>query len=424
MLLEKIETLVWGLPLVILLIGTHIFFTIYLKFPQKNTIKGLKLIFKDRGNSKKGISSFESLMTILAATLGVGNIVGVATAITIGGIGSIFWIFVSGVFAIATKYAETFLVLKYRKKDKSGYYGGAMYVLKEKLNYKILAFIFAVFVILETLGSSMIQSNSMVSSVTSIFPINIKVIALLTTVLCAYIILGNEKRIARVSSFLVPLSSIIYISMCIYLAYIFRYNLIPSIFIIVKEALNFKAVGGGIAGIVAIKAMNLGLSKGLFSNEAGMGTSPIFNATVEGENEKEESMIAASSVFIDTVLLCVITGILMVASGLWKVTQDPMDLSISTFSMLKYGDYLITFCIAIFALATLPCIGYYLSIGVKYISNSNKSAQFIFKCIYIISVYIGCIMKTKSVWEIASIANALMIIPNLIMIYKLKKDIE
>lgn len=424
MLLEKIENIIWGPPLVIALMCTHIILTIYLKFPQKNTFKGIWLIFKNPNRSSKGISSFESLMTVLAGTLGVGNIIGVATAITIGGIGSIFWIFISGFFAIATKYAETFIVLKHRKKDENGYYGGAMYVLKDRLGLNILAITFSIFVILSTLGGSMIQSNSMVSSFVETFDINVYVLAFITTFLCAYIILGNEKRIAKVSSILVPLASAIYIVMCVVLAYIFRYNIVPSIILIVKEALNFRAIGGGVLGCVAIRAMNVGMSKGLFSNEAGMGTSPIFNATVESSDIKRESMIASSSVFIDTVLLCVITGILMVATGIWKVTQDPVNLSMSTFSVLKNGNYLITFCIAIFALATLPCLGYYLSIGAKFISKSNRSTQNIFKYIYIICIFVGCIMKTENVWQIASIANALMIIPNLIMVYKMRKEIN
>ncbi|MEG2348515.1 MAG: amino acid carrier protein [Clostridia bacterium] len=424
--LQKVESLVWSFPLVIVLMTTHIFFTFYLKCPQKYTKKGFEIIFKKNKivKEKKGISSFSSLMTILAATLGVGNIIGVASAITIGGIGSIFWIFVSGVFAIATKYAETYLVLKYRKKDKNGYYGGAMYVLKEKLGFRKLAILFSIFVVLAAFGGSMIQSNSMVQTMSKTFNINIEILAIITTIFCAYVIFGNEKRIARVSSVLVPISCIVYGFMCIALAYLFRYNLVNSIVLIVKDAINFRAVAGGIFASLAIKAMNVGLSKGLFSNEAGMGSSPIFNATVEGDNTKNESIVASTSVFIDTVILCVITGVLMVASGVWRAEKNPISLTIIVFGMIKNGNFFLTFCIGIFAIATIPCLGYYLSIAIKFLSNSNNNIKIFFEIVYIFCIYIGCVMSTKSVWAIASIANAFMVIPNLIMVYKLRSKIK
>lgn len=421
----KIEELVWSTPLVLLLILTHIFFTIKLKWPQKYTFKGLRLMFKSSDKYKKGISSFKSLMTVLAGTLGTGNIIGVAAAITIGGIGSIFWIFISGIFAIATKYAETYLVLKYRKSNKEGYYGGAMYVLRAVLNKKILAILFSIFVVFATFGmGAMIQSNAMSTSIQETFAINKYLIALVVTIICAYMVFGDEKRISNISSILVPIATVIYIIMCFYLLYMFRYNIIPSIKLIIKEAFSLRAFGGGVFSIVAIKAMNTGLSKGLFSNEAGMGSSPLFNATVNMSNLKDESIIASTSVFIDTVVLCSITGVVFVASGMWNITNDAMSLVKNTFSLIPYGNYLLTFSLVIFAVATIPCWSYYGKIGFKYLFNNSKKVEKIYKYIYVLCVYMGCVLALQLVWSISSISNALMILPNIYMIYKLKDEIE
>ncbi len=241
----KLEEFVWSIPLVILLIFTHIYFTFKLKYPQKYTLKGLKLMFTPniKGKNQKGISSFKSLMTVLAATLGTGNIIGVASAITIGGVGSIFWIFISGFFAIATKYAETFLVLKYRQNTLKGYLGGTMYVLKNRLNKKMLAILFSLFVVIASFGiGSMIQSNAMATSINETFNVNKYLLAIVITIICVYVIFGDEKRISNISSFLVPIATIVYITMCIYLLYIYRFNIIPSIKLILKEAFSFKAV--------------------------------------------------------------------------------------------------------------------------------------------------------------------------------------
>ena len=423
--ITKVEEFIWTAPLVFLLVFTHVYFTIKLKYPQKYTLKGLKLMFKPSNSSKKNISSFKSLMTILAGTLGTGNIIGVGTAILIGGIGSIFWIFISGIFAIATKYAETFLVLKYRKKEKGKFYGGTMYVLRDIMKNKFLSICFSIFVVIASFGiGAMIQSNAIKESVVETFYINKYLVAFITTILCSYIVLGDEKRIANISSILVPVASIMYLFMCIYLTIVFRKNIIPSIILIVKEGMSFRATTGGLSGVLMIRAMNAGLSKGLFSNEAGMGSSPLFNATVDGKDVKKESIIASTSVFIDTVILCTLTGIIFVASGMWKITENAISFSKITFSFVPYGDYLLAFCLSLFAISTIPCWSYYGKMGINFLFKNSKRAEKIYKYIYIISIFLGTILTLKVVWSISSIANALMILPNLYMLYKLKDKIE
>lgn len=239
----NLESLVCGIPLISILIITHIYFTLKLKFPQKYMLKGLKyMFFSDKKNSQNGISSFKSLMAVLASTLGTGNIIGVATAITIGGVGSILWIFISGVLGIATKYAETYIVLKYRKKDKNGkYYGGAMYVLRDKLKYIKLSKIFAIFLIITTFGmGAMIQSNAISTCITSNYNVNIYLIAIFIVISCGYVLLGNEKRIANVSSVLIPIATIVYLVACFVLLYQYRQNIIPSIIQIIKSRIKHK----------------------------------------------------------------------------------------------------------------------------------------------------------------------------------------
>lgn len=423
----KIENLVWSVPLLLLLFFTHIYFTIKLRFPQKNIFKGLKyMLLSDKKNDSQGVSSFKSLMTILAGTLGTGNIVGIATAITIGGIGSIFWIFVSGIFAIATKYAETYIVLKYRKKDNDNVsYGGAMYVLKDRIDKKSLAVLFSIFVVIASLGMGcMVQSNAMSSVILSSFNINKYVLALIVTVICSYAIFGDEKRISNISSIIIPIATTVYLYICFYALYIYRFNILSGIKEIFSLAFNFKSVSGGILGSVAIQAINQGLSKGIFSNEAGLGSSPMFDSTVKEKNIQKQSIISSTSVFIDTVILCTLTGVVIASSGVYKVCNEPLDVITQIFSIIPYGKYLLIFSLSAFAIATIPCWSYYGKIGIKFLFNSKTFYQKIYKIIFTACVYIGAIATIESVWSISNIANALMALPNIYMLFYLKDEIK
>lgn len=422
----SIESFVCGIPLVILLMGAHIYFTFKLKIPQKNTLKGIKYMLKgDKKNTNEGISSFKSLMTVLASTLGTGNIIGVAAAITIGGIGSIFWIFISGIFAIATKYAETYIVLKYRKKDRNGKYcGGAMYVLKDILNKPLLAKLFCIFLILTTFGmGAMIQSNAISASINANLKINTVLLGIIIVIPCVYALLGNEKRISNISSVLIPIATIIYLISCIVLMYIYRNNIISSIIKIITEAFNVKSCTGGLLASTMMKAMNTGLSKGLFTNEAGMGTSPIFDVMVNEKDIKKQSIISSTSVFIDTVLLCTMTGIVFVASGMYNITENPALIANYTYSLLPFGKYVFIFMIVVFAISTIPCSGFYGTKAVNFLFKNKKSITK-YRTIYLICVFIGAISKIELIWSISSIANALMVIPNIIMLFNLRNKIS
>lgn len=425
-ILYRIESILWGFPTIFLLIFTHIYFTIKLKFPQKNVLKGLKyVVFADKKNNSEGLSSFKSTMAVLAGTLGTGNIIGVASAVCIGGIGSIFWIFLSGVFAIATKYAETYIVLKYRKKNKKGYYGGAMYVLKERVGSDKLALMFCIFALIASLGiGCMIQSNAIAEAINESYNINKYIAAILVTVICSYAIFGSEKRISNMSSILVPVATITYITLNIVLLYMFRANILNGVIEITKAAFDFKSVVGGITGISIIQVIRTGLSKGLFSNEAGMGSSPMFDATVREKNIQKQATIASTTVFFDTVILCTLTGIVIAASGMYKYTNNPIVLINEVFSNVAYGSYMLSFTLIIFAIATIPCWAYYSTIAIKYLFKSKKIYEIAYKVIYTTCVYIGGIMALNQVWTISNIANILMIIPNIYMLFYLREEIK
>src|SRR5574344_356859 len=422
-----IESVICGFPLLVVLMSTHVFFTFKLKFPQKNILKVIYYMLKsNKANDKDGISLYKSLMSVLASTLGTGNIIGIATAITIGGIGSIFWIFISGIFAIATKYAETYIVLKYRKKDKFGkYYGGAMYVLKDRLDLKIISKLFCIFLIFTTFGmGAMIQSNAVSLCLVQSFNLNKHIVGIIIVLLCAYTLLGNERRISNISSVFIPIATVIYIISCCILMYIYRENLSCSIMYIIKEAFDFKSLTGGIFGSVGIIAMNTGISKGLFTNEAGMGTSPIFDVSLKEKDIKKQSIISETSVFLDTVLLCTLTGIVFVTTGMYNISTNSRVIAQETFSVLPLGKYIYIFMITVFAISTIPCSGFYGTKAVNFLFLNKKFYIVIYRLIFLICVFVGTITKIELVWSISAISNALMIIPNVIMIYKLKEEIK
>ena len=421
-----IEEFICGIPLISILVFTHIYFTIKLNIPQRHVFKGIKYIFLgNKKNTDEGISSFKSLMTVLAGTLGTGNIIGVAAAILIGGVGSIFWMFLSGIFAIATKYAETYIVLKYRKKKKNKYYGGAMYVIDERIGNKKIANLFATFVIITTFGmGALIQSNAISSSIVANVNVETEFIAMLVVLIAAVVLFGNEKRISNVSSFFIPIAVILYLICSFMLLIIYRNNILDSIIYIMKEAFNFRSATGGVLSSVAIYAMSSGLSKGLFTNEAGMGTSPLFDITVNEKNITKQSIISSTTVFIDTVLLCTITGIIFVASGMHENAVTPNVLAENVFSILPFGKYLFMFFICIFAISTIPCSGYYGSVSIRYLFKDKAIYEIIYKLLFLFFVYLGCTSKSLLVWSISSIANGLMILPNIYMLFYLRKEIE
>lgn len=422
-LLEQLNNFIWDVPFILLLVITSIYLTIKLKFPQFKIICALKDVFKIQRNEKSGkITSFKSLMTILAGTLGTGNITGVATAIAIGGIGSLFWLFVSGILVMVISYAENYIVLKYRKNDrKKGYYGGTMYVLDEILGKRWFGIIFALVVVISAVCTgTMTQSNSLSTLLNTSIGINKKLVGVILALITTYIIFGGKRRLAKISSIIIPICTIVYIVLCMAIIVTNRANILVGLKYIIQSAFGIKEFSGGIVGLSISKVIGRGFSIGMFSNEAGMGSAPIFTATVEEESIEHEARIAATSVIVDTLILCVLTGITIVSTGLYTI-PDVSEMLNAVFNKVPLGKDILNICMVFFVISTIPCWEFYGEAATKYLFKSNL-AIYIFRMLYIIGVYYGSVVFVNVVWDLAGISNALMTLPNIYMIYKCVKD--
>ena len=423
-IVKRINEFIWGFPLITLIGITSIYLSIKFKFPQFKIFAALKEIFNNdnkNDNNKNRITSFKSLMTILSGTIGTGNITGVATAIVIGGVGSLFWLFISGILVMVISYVENLIVLKYRKKNNNGYFGGTLYIIDEILGKRKLAIFFSIALIITAITTgTMTQSNSLSTIVNTATRIDKKVIGLVISLITMYIIFGGKRRLAKVSSIIIPICSITYVILCIYIIYINRNNLISGIINVINSAFNLKQVVGGITGISITRVIGRGFSIGMFSNEAGMGSTPIFTATVEEQDIDLQARIAATSVIIDTLILCVLTGLTITSTGLYYVTDVNILLK-KVFSMAPLGYILLNICIAFFVIGTIPCWEYYGEMAVKYVFKGNIYI-YIFRILYVIGIYIGSILSLTLVWDLAGIFNGVMTLPNIYMIIKCCKE--
>lgn len=418
-IISNINEYIWGYPFIILLTITSIYLTIRFRFPQIKILFALKDLFKSKdGENKNKITSFKTLMTVLAGTLGTGNITGVALAIVIGGIGSLFWMFISGLLAMVISYAENLIVLNHRKKDRTkGYYGGTMYVLDEVLDKRGLAILFAAVVAISAACTgTMTQSNALSTLLNVSIGIDKQIIGIILAIITAYIVFGGKRRIAKISSVIIPICTIMYIILCLSVLYVNRINILPGLKAIVKCAFGVKQVVGGVVGISVSKMIGRGFAIGMFSNEAGMGSAPIFTATVEEDNIEIQSRIAATSVVVDTIILCMLTGITIVSTGLYNITDTGVMLN-NVFGMVPLGNTILNICMVFFVISTIPCWEYYGEEAIKYLFKSNLSI-YIFRLLYVIGIYFGSIMVVEIVWDLSGIANAIMTLPNLYMIYK------
>lgn len=418
-IISDINEYIWGYPFIIILTIISIYLSIKLKFPQLKILLSIKDLFKSKDDKRKNkITSFKTLMTVLAGTLGTGNITGVALAIIIGGVGSLFWMFVSGVLAMVISYAENLIVLSYRKKDRySGYYGGTMYVLDEVIGKRTLAIIFATVLALSAACTgTMTQSNSLSTLLNVSLGADKRLIGIILAVITAYIVFGGKKRIAKISSIIIPLCTLSYIILCFSIIYINRQNILPGLKDVIGCALGFRQVMGGIVGTSLSIMIGRGFAIGMFSNEAGMGSAPIFTATVEEENIVLQSRIAATSVVIDTLLLCMLTGITIISTKMYNI-QDVGIMLNKVFGIVPLGNTILNICMVFFVVSTIPCWEYYGEQAIKYLFNSNL-AIYIFRLIYVVGIYIGSIATVQVVWDLSGIFNALMTLPNLYMLYK------
>lgn len=419
-IVAKIDSFLWNWPLLILLLGTHIFLTFRLKFIQRYLGKAIKLSVVKDEDAKGDVSQFSALTTALAATIGTGNIVGVATAISLGGPGAVFWTWLTGVFGISTKYAESLLATKYRIKTEDGTMaGGPMYVLEYGMKKKWLAVLFAIFTSVAAIGTGgMVQSNAISMMVNDTFKVPTKVTAIVVCVLTAVVILGGIKSISKVCQVFVPFMAGFYILGCLIILAI-GYKTIPnSLYTIISSAFTGQAAVGGFAGSSVIMAMRFGVSRGLFSNESGLGSAPIVSAAAQTRNPVRQALVASTGTFWDTVIVCAITGLVLTNTGVWNKGLQGGQLTKEAFASIPViGPVVLAVGLMTFAFSTILGWSYYGEKSIEYLFG--KKAILPYKILWIIAIYVGAVFSLDFVWNFADLANGLMAIPNLISLIAL-----
>lgn len=413
--------IVWGWGMIILLMGTHIFMTFRTKGIQRKLIQGIKLSVTKDKEAEGEVSQFGALTTALAATIGTGNIIGVGTAVALGGPGAVFWCWLTGVFGIATKYSETLISVKYRVKTKDGrMQGGAMYALERGLNMKWLAVLFAFFGGFASFGiGCATQVNAIATVCSENLGIPAWIIGVIVAILVALVIFGGIKSIAYVCERLVPFMAIFYILGCLVILVLNADYIIPAIETIVTLAFNPGAAAGGLVGGGIMQAMHFGVARGLFSNESGMGSAPIAAAAAQTRNSVRQAMVSMTGVFWDTVIVCAITGLVLVTS-IMKNPQINMGtihdggvLTTLAFWQIPYvGPFILVVGIITFAFSTILGWSYYGERCVEYFAG--KKVLIGYKILYLLVAIIAPIVSLNLVWLIADTLNAMMAIPNLI----------
>ena len=417
-LIQLICDFLWGWPMVILLLGTHLFLTIRLKFPQRKLLKAIRLSVTPDKSADGDVSQFGALVTALAATIGTGNIIGVGTAITLGGPGAVFWCWLTGVLGIATKYAEGLLAVKYRVRTADGNMaGGPMYALERGMGLKWLAVLFALFTVIASFGiGNMVQSNAISMLCHESYGVPHIWSGLVMAVCVALVVLFGVKGIAKVCTTFVPLMAVLYVIGCLYILYVNGSYVWEAVEVIMVSAFDPKAVGGGFVGGTIIMTARYGIARGLFSNESGMGSAPIVAAVAQTRNPVRQALVSSTGTFWDTVVICALTGLVLVSSILAypDITySDGAILSKEAFDKIPYiGTPLLTFGIITFAFSTILGWCYYGEKAMEYLKG--KKWMLVYRGIFIAVVFVGATVQLAVVWNLADIANALMAIPNLV----------
>ena len=414
----ELSGLLWGWPMIILLLGTHIFLTIRLRFPQRHLWTAIKLSVSRDKDAAGNVSQFGALATALAATIGTGNIVGVATAVALGGPGAVLWCWLTGLFGISTKYAEGLLAVKYRVKTKDGrLLGGPMYALERGLGWKWMAVLFAVFTAIASFGiGNTVQANAIATLTFETYQIDPIITGLVIAVLIGLVVLGGIKSIARVCTALVPFMAFFYVIGCIVILFMNGQFVWPALKLICVSAFTPEAAGGGFVGSTVMLAARYGIARGLFSNESGMGSAPIVASAAQTRNPVRQALVSSSGTFWDTVVICALTGLVIVSSVLAYPDisyENGATLTKMAFSKIPYiGAPLLTFGLLTFAFSTILGWELYGERAVEYLKGRRWTIYY--RVLYIVAVFVGSIMNLSIVWNLADCMNALMAIPNLL----------
>ena len=420
-----LDDFIWGIPMIVLLLGTHLFMTVRTGFIQRKLFTGIRLSVTKDPDSPGDVSQFQALTTALASTIGTGNIIGVGTAIFLGGPGAVFWCWIAGVFGIATKYAESLIAVKYRVRTRDGkMQGGAMYALERGLNLKWLGVAFALLATIASFGIGCgTQINAIAEVIENNVPFHIPPIAIgiVGGILTAIVIIGGIQSIASVCEKLVPFMAIFYVLGCIIILGINADTLLPAIGAILRLAFTPGAVAGGLVGQGLLIALRFGVARGLFSNESGMGSAPLVASAAQTRNPVRQALVSSTGTFWDTVVVCLMTGLVLVTTIMknpdinMDMVADGGQLTTLAFSQIPVlGPIILVVGIITFAWSTILGWSYYGERCAQYLWG--KKSLLPYKLIFVAVVVVGPVLALDLVWTIADILNALMAIPNLIAV--------
>ncbi len=418
-LVGKIGAFAWGPPMLILLVGTGFWLTYSLRglqFTKLGHALYLALVKRKEDTDQPGdITHFRALMTALSATVGTGNIAGVATAIAIGGPGALFWMWITGLVGMATKYAEAVLAVKYRVVDANGEMsGGPMYYISKGLNLPWLGVIFAIFAAIAAFGiGNMVQSNSVADAVEATFKVPTWLTGITLMVFTALVVLGGIKSIGRVTSVLVPIMIVFYMGAALYIIFTNLGGVPGALALIVKQAFNPTAATGGFAGATIMLAIRMGVARGVFSNESGLGSAPIAAAAAQTKSPVTQALVSMTQTFIDTLIVCTMTGLVLILTGAWSNGQNGAELTTTAFaSGMPAGAYIVTIGLILFAYSTILGWCYYGEKSMEYLLGIK--AVLPYRIVFVLFVGLGAVAKLSMVWNISDALNGLMAVPNLI----------
>ena len=435
-LIQNLNEFLWSGPLLCLLMGTHLYFTMKLHFPQRKILEAIRIsITPEKQADGKNLSVFATLATTLAATLGTGNIIGVSTAVALGGPGAVFWCWITGILGMATAYGECFLSVRFKSLGTDGIYrGGPMYVWENGLHNKFVGKIYAALTLIAAFGvGCTTQANSIAQTTAASFGLSPHIAGFLAAVVAGFVIVGGIRTIGNVCTKLIPFLAVLYIASCMVLLFLSRDALLPAIRLILVHALAPRAIAGGTAGASLMLTARYGIARGLFTNEAGIGTAAITAAASHTPNPERQAYVSMTAVFWDTVVMCLLSGLVIVANMIKHPDSltyvNEAGLTDAAFSYFPSGRFLpfggrafLSFCLVAFAITTLIGWSYLGERAIEYLAGDKGTT--LYKIAYIVMIYVGAVLPLTVVWECTDLINAFMVLPNVAALFLLQKYIH